>query len=228
MTAPQTREPVTDWLFVVLRRMTRWASSGITTSQPGNASAGCANPVVLVKFILFFLLIVLMPLFLLPMILVRMVRFGPHAMRFSAAQTVPVDYQASAPELTAVKVRGHQEVCVRVLAAVIRAGAGALADSAAATSLTSGFASLGKSFLAEAGDGTEQYVSWVGSDGHYALTFVRPAGAQTDPAAALADRTCTTCGATYRSELATACEHCGTARPMPWGQWRLASAEPAG
>jgi hypothetical protein len=49
-----------------------------------------------------------------------------------------------------------------------------------------------------------------------------------DPAAALADRTCTTCGATDRSELATACEHCGAARPVPWGQWQLASADPAG
>jgi hypothetical protein len=46
--------------------------------------------------------------------------------------------------------------------------------------------------------------------------------------AVLADRTCVTCGATYRSELATACAHCGTARAVPWGQWRLASADPAG
>jgi hypothetical protein len=32
---------------------------------------------------------------------------------------------------------------------------------------------------------------------------------------ALADPTCTTCGATYRSKFATTCQHCGAARPMP-------------
>jgi len=146
-------------------------------------------------------------------------------------QTIPIDYQASAPELTTVQLGGRQEVHVRVafgqLAAIIRPGAGALADSAAAKSLTSGFVSMGKSVAAQAADGTRQNVSWVGSEGHYDLTFVRPAGAQTDPAAALAERTCTTCGATYRSELATACQHCGTARPVPWGQWQLAAAYPA-
>jgi hypothetical protein len=146
-------------------------------------------------------------------------------------QTIPIDYQASAPELTTVQLGSHEEVHVRVafgqLAAIIRPGAGALADSAAAASLTSGFVNIGRSVAAQAADGTQQNVSWGGSDGHYDLTFVRPAGAQTDPAAALADRTCTTCGATYRSELATACQHCGTARPVPWGQWQLAAADPA-
>jgi hypothetical protein len=147
-------------------------------------------------------------------------------------QNVPVDYQASAPELTAVRLSGaEEEVCVRVafggLAAIVRPGAAAFAAGASATSLTSGFVSLGRAVAAQAADDKQDNVSWIGADGHYDLTFVRPAGTQTDPAAALADRTCSTCGATYRSELAVACQHCGAARPMPWGQWRLAAAAPA-
>jgi len=151
----------------------------------------------------------------------------------SRQRAVPVDYQASAPELTAVRLGGaEEEVRVRVgfgqLVAIVRPGAAAFAAGAAARSVTSGFVSVGRAVAAEASDQKRDSVSWTGADGHYDLAFVRPAGTQTDPAAALADRTCSACGATYRSELAVACEHCGAARPMPWGQWRLASATPAG
>jgi hypothetical protein len=146
-------------------------------------------------------------------------------------QNVPVDYQASGAELTAVRLGNEQEVCVRVafgeLFAIVRPGAAALAAGATASSLTSGVISMARAIAADASGSQQAAVAWVGADGHYDLTFVRPAGLQTDPAAALADRTCSTCGATYRSELATACEHCATERPMPWGQWRLASAAPA-
>jgi hypothetical protein len=145
-------------------------------------------------------------------------------------QMVVVDYQASGSDLVYVRLGAEQEVCVRVavgqLGAMVRPGAAAMAASASATSLTSGFASIGRA-VAEQADQAPSNVSWIGADSHYDLTFVRPAGTQTDPAAALADRTCTTCGATYQSELTVACEHCGAARPMPWGQWRLASAVPA-
>ena len=159
--------------------------------------------------------------------------FGARNPRASRArqQNVAVDYQSSAPELIAVRLGSAQEVCVRVafgqLAAIVRPGAAAFAAGAAATSLTSGFASIGRSVLAQSAEDKQPTVSWVGTEGHYDLTFVRPAGALTDPAAALADRTCPTCGVTYRSELATACEHCGATRPRPWGQWLLASAVPA-
>jgi hypothetical protein len=42
----------------------------------------------------------------------------------------------------------------------------------------------------------------------------------------VASRTCTTCGATYRSELATTCANCKASRPLPWGEWRLADLTP--
>lgn len=149
----------------------------------------------------------------------------------SRQRAVPVDYQASAPELTSVRLGGGaEEVHVRVafgqLVAIVRPGAAAFAAGASARSVTSGFVSVGRAVAAEASDQKRDSVSWTGADGHYDLTFVRPAGTQTDPAAALADRTCGTCGATYQSELAVACQHCGAARPMPWGQWRLAAAVP--
>ncbi len=52
--------------------------------------------------------------------------------------------------------------------------------------------------------------------------------ARTDPSVPLADRTCTSCGGVYRSELATECGYCHVARPMPWGAWQLARMVPVG
>ncbi len=64
-------------------------------------------------------------------------------------------------------------------------------------------------------------LSWVSWAGRYDLDFTRPAGARTDPAAALASRTCAACGAAYRSDLAAHCAHCRAERPLAWGEWRL-------
>ena len=61
-------------------------------------------------------------------------------------------------------------------------------------------------------------MSWAG---RYDLDFARQAGARTDPAAALASRTCAACGAAYRSDLAAHCAHCRAERPLAWGEWRL-------
>jgi hypothetical protein len=65
-------------------------------------------------------------------------------------------------------------------------------------------------------------LSWLSWAGKYDLVFTRPPGTRTDPREAIANRTCSGCGATYRSELATACAHCQTERPVAWGTWRLA------
>ena len=143
---------------------------------------------------------------------------------------IPLDYQPSVPELIAVLVGPADKVCVRVsfeqLQAVVRPGAAELAAGVAATNFASAMVSLGKGVAVTANDGKTQAVSWLAAGGRYDLAFVRPAGSLTDPSAALADRTCTTCGATYRSELATACAHCRAERPLPWGRWRLAEATP--
>jgi hypothetical protein len=84
--ARRDRQPADESLFSVMRSVSRWATTGIS-SRPGERAkypGGCLNPVVLVKIVVFLLLIALMPLFMLPMILVRIVMFGPNALRFNS------------------------------------------------------------------------------------------------------------------------------------------------
>lgn len=143
---------------------------------------------------------------------------------------IPLDYQPSVPELVAVQLGAEHRVSVRVsfdqLQAVMRPGAAAFAEGAAAINLPSAMAAIGKAVAAGTDQARTSDISWLASGGRYDLVFVRPADARSDASAALADRTCTGCGAPYRSELATACAHCGADRPLPWGRWRLAEATP--
>jgi hypothetical protein len=85
-TARRDRQPPDESLFGVLRKVTRWSTTGISSrpGQPAKYAGGCLNPIALFKIIVLVLVIVLMPLFMLPMLLVRMVRFGPDSMRSSA------------------------------------------------------------------------------------------------------------------------------------------------
>ena len=69
-------------------------------------------------------------------------------------------------------------------------------------------------------------LGWLAAGGRFDLTFVRVPGTRAGPSVALTDRTCATCGAAYPSEIATACGHCRTPRPLAWAQWRLARAVP--
>jgi hypothetical protein len=145
---------------------------------------------------------------------------------------LPIDYHPSVPELTAVDVgRRHQRVSVRVafgqLQAVVWPGAESMAAGAAAKNFGSALLSAGQAVGTRlASNASSDSVSWIAAGGHYRLTFVRPASARTDPSAALADRTCAACGATYQSELAIACQHCQAPRALPWGTWRLDEAVP--
>jgi hypothetical protein len=146
----------------------------------------------------------------------------------------PVDYQAAAPELVRLELGGLQRAQVRVsfsqLRVVLAPGARGQAAAATATSLGSMASALGESMSGQAsssGTGRSD-LSWVSWAGRYDLDFTRPAGASTDPAAALASRTCSACGAAYRSDLATHCAHCRAKRPLAWGEWRLAGIATAG
>jgi hypothetical protein len=143
---------------------------------------------------------------------------------------VPLDYHPSVPELTAAEAGAEQKITVRIafsqLQAIVRPGAADLAAGAAATSLPSAMASFGRGVAAGTVSAQADTVSWLAGRGHFDMTFVRPAVARTDPSAALADRTCSTCGAAFRSELAIACTHCQAERPLPCGRWRLADATP--
>lgn len=144
---------------------------------------------------------------------------------------LPIDYQALAPELITFETGRQQSASVRVsfrqLQVMVAPGAMGHAAMASANSLGSLAAGLG-GVLAERMNeqAPAPNVGWVSWAGKYDLVFTRPAGTQTDPRAALATRTCARCGATYRSELSTACEHCQAPRPLAWGLWRLASITP--
>jgi hypothetical protein len=136
---------------------------------------------------------------------------------------LPVDYQTLSPELIALDLR-QQRARVRVsfsqLRAVVAPGAGSQTAAASATSLSS----LAMSFGGAVSQRTNSVagLSWLSWSGRYDLVFSRPPGARTDPRAAIANRICSGCGATYRSELATSCAHCHTERPVAWDSWRLA------
>jgi hypothetical protein len=142
---------------------------------------------------------------------------------------IPLDYLASVPELVDVQLGPEQRVCIRVsaseLMAIVESGAASMAAVGAASNLLSVGASL-SSGLAARMNYAPVDVSWLAGTGRFDLTFARPAGTRTDPSAVLAGRTCTICGATYDSEFAVACAHCGAERPLPWGLWRLAESTP--
>lgn len=136
---------------------------------------------------------------------------------------LPMDYQALAPELINLDLR-QQRACIRVsfsqLHAVIAPGAQGQTAMASATSLSSLAMSFGGA-MSQQMNNSVAGLSWLSWAGKYDLVFTRPPGVLTDPRAAIANRTCSSCGATYRSELAVTCAHCGTERPVAWNAWRL-------
>jgi hypothetical protein len=152
-------------------------------------------------------------------------RHGPQHGGSAATIRVPVDYQATVPELVALDGGARQQATVRVsfsqLAAVIGAGASNQTAAVSATSMASLGAAFGRMARDTTGGGSVE-VSFLAWSGRLDLRFTRPGDARTDPGPALAARTCASCGATYRAELATSCAHCAAPRPVAWGQWRLA------
>jgi hypothetical protein len=63
----------------------RWASSGL---KPGSSALGCLNPLTMFRFVLLIALIVLMPVYLLPSLLIRMAAFGRTSVKYSSAVRV--------------------------------------------------------------------------------------------------------------------------------------------
>ena len=137
---------------------------------------------------------------------------------------LPMDYQALAPELISVDLR-QQRVRIRVsfsqLHAVVAPGAGGQTAMASAASLSSLAVSFG-GVISQRMNNSVPGLSWLSWAGKYDLILTRPPGVLTDPRSAMASRTCSSCGAAYRSELATRCAHCDTERPVAWDAWRLA------
>jgi hypothetical protein len=75
------RDTVTERLVSGPQALMRWASAGLT---PGGSALGCLNPLTLFRFVLLLFLIALMPLYLLPMLVVRMATSGRTAVKYSA------------------------------------------------------------------------------------------------------------------------------------------------
>jgi len=72
-----------EGLMTAPLRVLRWASPAAGSRRDGKASAlGCLNPLTLLKFALLLAIIVLMPLFMLPSLLVRLVTVGRSSIRF--------------------------------------------------------------------------------------------------------------------------------------------------
>jgi hypothetical protein len=153
----------------------------------------------------------------------------------SRAMRIPVDYQATVPELITLEL-GPQQLArvrisfnqLRVMMITAAASTTAMASAKSLSELASSFGGAVGERLAESGSpaAPRAGLSWVSWAGHYDLVFVRPDTALTDPGAAVATRTCTRCGAAYRSELDTDCGHCQAQRPLAWGEWRLAELTP--
>jgi hypothetical protein len=145
--------------------------------------------------------------------------------RRSRLPYIPLDYQASAPELAGISAgTAQQEVRVRVwfsqLQVVVGPGAVAQVRAGTVSRLTSVPGAIGAAIAKDENAGAPE-VGWATAGGRYDLAFARPSGSQTDPATALATRVCPACGATYQSQFGVSCEHCQASRPLPWGDWRL-------
>lgn len=82
MTTSRDRMSTDEWLMSFLRGVTRWAS---IKPRPGQRPRGCVHPVNLFKLVAMFVMIFLFPLFVLPFMLVRLVRFGVTGLKYSAA-----------------------------------------------------------------------------------------------------------------------------------------------
>jgi hypothetical protein len=157
---PADREkfPLPERIFLVFTAVSRWATSGsITSPDSAGSRRGCANPLALVKVLLFLLVILLFPLFILPMMLVRLLESGRHSFRWGSSVDVTAGDEAR---------WGHGVLQAVPGDTVIRSGAVAIANrdpgfrvsaltdwAVAATalncqSLTSGDATCTRTFMA--------------------------------------------------------------------------------
>lgn len=139
---------------------------------------------------------------------------------------LPIDYQASAPKLISIEPGQQQRARVRVSFDQLRAIVSSNAQSGLAMAEADSLGSLAVKFGKQMNAPRAAGLGWLLWSGQYDLAFARPGDARTDPAASVASRTCARCGATYRSEFTTQCEHCHAVRPLAWGLWRLTDITP--
>jgi hypothetical protein len=94
MTSERERFPLPERIFLAFTAVSRWATSGpLTRADDPGSRRGCANPLALVKVLLFFVMIVLLPVFVLPMMLARLAVSSRQSFRYGAS----VDITAGDP-----------------------------------------------------------------------------------------------------------------------------------
>jgi hypothetical protein len=81
--ADRERLPFTERLFGSMTTITRWAGSDF-----GSEGRGCGHPLVWLKAIIFMLVMVCCPLFILPMLLVRLAQVGWTGIRYGTSVDV--------------------------------------------------------------------------------------------------------------------------------------------
>lgn len=85
MTASSDRDGFSERLITIPRAVFRWATPAPKSRGGSSSALGCLNPVMLVKIAVGLIVIVLMPLFMLPFLLVRIATFGWTSVRYSSA-----------------------------------------------------------------------------------------------------------------------------------------------
>jgi hypothetical protein len=95
MAAEREKFPLPERIFLAFTAVSRWATSGSLTSadSPGSRR-GCANPLALLKVLLFLLMIVLLPIFILPMMVTRLLQSSRQSFRYGASVDITVGDEA--------------------------------------------------------------------------------------------------------------------------------------
>jgi hypothetical protein len=91
---PGDRDTVTERLMTVPRYLLRWASPARSEGRARSSCLGCLNPLSLLKLVVLVLLVAAMPLYMLPVLLVRLVTVGRSSLRYSATVDVASGEQA--------------------------------------------------------------------------------------------------------------------------------------
>jgi hypothetical protein len=82
MAVTENDDTFTERLITGARELMRWASPAPRSA--GGGAAGCLHPLTLIKFVVILLLVAFLPVYMLPLMLVRLVMFGRSAARYSS------------------------------------------------------------------------------------------------------------------------------------------------
>jgi hypothetical protein len=95
MPTDRERFPFPERIFLAHNAVTRWAASGpITSSDDPAGRRGCANPFALVKVLIFLVMVMLLPLFALPMMLARLLGAGRKSFQYGSSVDIAAGEQA--------------------------------------------------------------------------------------------------------------------------------------